>query len=78
MSQSNKKADKPTINQVLKLVHQLSLEEQDQLVEQMKLDWLKRQVQVGIDELERGEYVDGEELLEELRINTESKLKKTK
>ena len=77
MSQSKKKADKPTLSQVLKLVHQLSPEEQEQLAEQMKLEWLKREVQKGIDELDRGEFVDGEELLEELRVRAESRLKKS-
>lgn len=77
MVQSKKQEDKPTVSQVLKLVHQLSPEEQEQLVEQMKLEWLKREVQIGIDELDRGEYVDGEELLEELRISAEDKLKKS-
>jgi hypothetical protein len=77
MPQPKKKEDKPTVSQVLKLVHQLSPEEQEQLAEQMKLEWLKRAVQIGIDELDRGEYVDGEELLEELRISAESQLKKS-
>lgn len=77
MSHSKKKEDKPTVNQVLQLVHQLSPEEQDQLVEQMKLEWLRREVQKGIDEADRGEVVDGEELLEELRIRAEKRLKES-
>lgn len=77
MSQSKKKEAKPTVSQVLKLVHQLSPEEQEQLAEQMKLEWLKREVQKGIDELDRGEFIDGEELLEELRVRAESRLKKS-
>lgn len=75
MSHSDKKENKPTVNQVLKLVNQLSPDEQDQLVEQMKLEWLKREAKIGIDELDRGEYVDGEELLEELITSAESQLK---
>lgn len=43
MSHSEKKENKPTVNQVLKLVNQLSPEEQDQLVEEMKLEWLRRE-----------------------------------
>lgn len=78
MSQSEKKENKPTVSQVLKLVNQLSPDEQEQLVEQMKLEWLKREVQVGLDELDRGEYVDGDELLEELLTSAESQLKKSK
>lgn len=77
MSQSRKKENKPTVSQVLQLVHQLSPEEQDQLVEQMKLEWLRREVQKGIDEADRGEVVDGEELLEELRIRAEKRLKES-
>lgn len=69
--------EKPTVNQVLQLVHQLSPEEQDELVEQMKLEWLKREVQKGIDQADRGEVVDGFELLEELRVRAENRLKKS-
>ncbi len=71
------KENKLTVSQVLKLVNQLSPEEQEQLVEQMKLEWLKREVQKGTDELDRGEYVNGEELLEELRVRAESRVKKS-
>ena len=77
MSQSKKKEDKPTVSQVLKLVHQLSPEEQDELIERVKLEWLKREVQKGIDEADRGEFVDGEELLEELRIRAEKRLRES-
>jgi len=40
MPQPKKREDKPTVSQVMKLVHQLSPEEQEQLVEQMKLEWV--------------------------------------
>ncbi len=77
MSQPKRKEEKPTVKDVLKLVHLLSPEEQEQLVEQVKLEWLKREVQKGIDQAENGEFVDGEALLNELCVRAESRLKKS-
>lgn len=34
---------------------------------QRRLERLRREIQEGIDQLDRGEYVDGEEFLKELR-----------
>ncbi|HEY9783872.1 MAG TPA: type II toxin-antitoxin system ParD family antitoxin [Candidatus Obscuribacterales bacterium] len=42
------------------------LQEQDEL-RQIRLRELKREVQVGLDEIDRGEIVDGDEVFQELR-----------
>lgn len=42
------------------------LQEQDEL-RQIRLRELKREVQKGLDEIERGEVVDGDEVFQELR-----------
>jgi antitoxin ParD1/3/4 len=42
------------------------LQEQDEL-RQIRLQELKREVQKGLDQIERGEVVDGDEVFRELR-----------
>ncbi len=42
------------------------LQEQDEL-RQIRLQELKREVQKGLDQIERGEVVDGDEVFQELR-----------
>lgn len=34
---------------------------------QQKLDWLRREIQKGIDSLENGHYVDGPEAMKRIR-----------
>ncbi|MGH9552952.1 MAG: hypothetical protein ACRD3W_26465, partial [Terriglobales bacterium] len=53
---------KTTLDHVLKLADQLTHEEQEQLVEQMKLQWLRRELGKAEDELRRGEGVPGEQV----------------
>ena len=50
------------IQQVLKLVHELTAQEQQQLLEQLKLEDLHREIRKGIEASERGEVVSLEEL----------------
>jgi putative addiction module antidote protein, CC2985 family len=52
------------------------LQEQDEL-RQIRLRELKREVQKGLDEIERGEVVDGDEVFKELRERN-LKIKKAK
>jgi len=59
--------EKATLDQVLKLVEQLTLEEQEQLVEEMKVQWLRREIQRGIDQADRGEFLDGDEVFARLK-----------
>ncbi|MBX3076184.1 type II toxin-antitoxin system ParD family antitoxin [Candidatus Obscuribacterales bacterium] len=42
------------------------LKEQDE-IRQIRMRELKREVQIGMDEIERGEIVDGDEVFQELR-----------
>jgi predicted transcriptional regulator len=47
---------------VLKLVHELTAQEQHQLLEQLKFENLRREIQIGIDAADRGELISHEEL----------------
>jgi DNA relaxase NicK len=62
-----KPEEKTSLDQVLKLADQLTPEEQEQLVEEMKLQWLRRELGKAEDELRRGEGVPAEQVFAELR-----------
>ncbi len=62
-----KPEDQTTFDQVLKLVENLTPEAQEQLLEEMKLQWLRRELGQAEDELRRGEGVPGEQVFAELR-----------
>jgi predicted transcriptional regulator len=61
-----KPEEQTTFDQVLKLVHQLTAQEQQQLLEQLKLEDLRREIRKGIEASERGELVSLEELNQRL------------
>ena len=61
-----KPQDKPTLEQVLKLVNELTPGEQDQVVEELKLQWLHRAIRKGVDEADRGELIDADVAFAEL------------
>ncbi len=65
MAQSN--PERVSVGEVLKLVDQLSQDEQEQLAEEMKLQWLRRELQKGEDELARGEGIPSEQVIAELK-----------
>lgn len=67
------KPERVSIKEILKLVDQLSLEEQEQLVEEMKLQWLRREVQKGVDQADRGELIDGDVVFAELKERYQNK-----
>ena len=69
--------ERTTLNNVLKLVDKLTPEEREKLLQQLKLDDLRHKVQIGIDQADRGELIDGEELLDELRQRAEDRLRKS-
>lgn len=71
-----KPREKVTLDQVLKLVDQLTPEEREKLLNQLSLEELRREIQIGIDAADRGDLIDGEELLEELRQRAETRLRK--
>jgi hypothetical protein len=51
------------VQQVLKLVDELSPEERDEVLYQLKLEDLRREIQKGIDSAERGELYSEEEVM---------------
>lgn len=61
-----------SVKEILKLVDKLSPEEHEQLVEDMKLQWLRREVQKGIEQADR-ELVDGDVVFAELKKRYQSK-----
>ena len=69
--------EKPTVEQVMKLVDQLTPDERGQLLEQLKYDNLKRAIQIGIEQADRGEVYDGDVVLAELRSRAEERLRKS-
>lgn len=69
---AQRKPEEPTtFDHVLKLADQLTPEEQDQLVEQMKLHWLRRELGKAADSLDRGEGIPAEEVFTELEAEYE-------
>ncbi len=54
------------IQQVLKLVDQFSPEEREELLYQLKLEDLRREIKIGTDQGDRGEVVSLEELNQHL------------
>lgn len=50
--------------------------EHDQL-RQMRLEELRREIQKGLDQLDRGEWVDGEQAFEELRRMSQARRRKS-
>lgn len=61
-----KPEDKNTFDQVLKLVENLTPEAQEQLVEEMKLQWLRRELGKAEEQLRRGEGIPAEEAFAQL------------
>ena len=56
------------INQILKLVDQLSAEEQEELLQEMQeLQKLRRKIKIGIEQLDCGEGIPGDVVFKELR-----------
>lgn len=65
-----------TLDQVIKLADRLTPEEQEQLVEQIKLKWLRRAIDEADESLARGETVSLEELDEHIDSVRQGMLKK--
>jgi hypothetical protein len=61
-----KPEDQTTFDQVLKLVENLTPEAQEQLIHEMKLQWLRRELGKSEDELRRGEGIPGDQVFAEL------------
>lgn len=58
-----KPEDNISVQQVLKLVEKLSPDEREEVLYQLKLQDLRREIQKGIDSAERGELHSEEEVM---------------
>ncbi len=72
-----KPEEKTTMDQVLKLADQLTPEEQEQLVEQLKLQWLRRALEDGEESLKRNGGIPADEVFAELQQRAEERLRKS-
>lgn len=70
--------EKPTVEQVMKLVDQLTPDEREQILEQLKMENLRRSIQIGIDQADRGELIEGEEVFRQLRARNAAAQEKGK
>lgn len=66
-----KSEEQGTIEQVLKLVDQLSAEGREEVLYQLKLDELRRDIQVGVDQADRGEVFSEQEAMAQLKAHHE-------
>lgn len=69
--------DKPTVEQVLRLVDELTSEEREQVLEEMKLQELRSKLTKAEESIARGEGIPGEVVLAELRQRAEDRLRKS-
>jgi hypothetical protein len=61
------KPERISVEELLKLVDQLSAEEQEHMVEEMKLKWLRRELAKAEESLDRGEGIPAEIVFAELK-----------
>lgn len=66
-----------TLEKVLRLVNELGPEDQDKVAKELKLQWLRRELQRAEDQVARGETVPAEEVLSELRQRANDRLRKS-
>lgn len=67
-----------TIEQVLKLVEGLSPEGREEVLEKLKVDDMRREIQKGIDSADRSELVPADVVLNRLRKRAEERLREQK
>lgn len=67
-----KPEEQTAFEQVLKLVEDLEPEAQEQLIEEMKLQWLRRELSKAEAELRNGEGLPGEQVIAALRDRNKS------
>lgn len=65
---------KPTVKQVLKLVEQLSAEDREQLLCQLREDEFRRDIEKGIESADKGKLTPAEEVFDRLRKKTQTEL----
>lgn len=70
--------EKPTVEQVLKLVEELTPEEREQVRDEMNAyQELRRKIQIGLEQAERGELTDGDVVFADLKQRAEDRLRKS-
>jgi hypothetical protein len=70
--------EKPTVEEVLKLVEELTPEEREQVLDEMnKYQELRRKIQIGLEQAERGELIDGDVVFADLKQRAEDRLRKS-
>ena len=57
------------VAQVLQLVKQFSPEEHEEFIREIKLQELRDDIQISLDQLDRGEGVPGEQVFSELKAH---------
>lgn len=62
-----KPEDNAAFNQVLKLLNKLTPEEQEQVVEELKLQWLRRELAKAEESVDRGAMTTGKEIFRQMR-----------
>jgi len=55
------------VKEMLKLVDQLSPEEHEEFIREIKLQELRHEIQISLEQLDRGEGVPGEQVFSELK-----------
>jgi len=65
---------KPTVKQVLKLVEQLSAEDREQLLCQLREDEFRRDIEKGIESADKGKLTPAEEVFDRLRKKAQTEL----
>jgi hypothetical protein len=71
------KLEKTSFNQVLKLASQLAPKEQEKLVQAMQLEELRREIMIGVKEIEQGEGIPGEQVFQHLRARHNELVRKS-
>jgi hypothetical protein len=71
------KPDKTSFNQVLKLANQLAPKEQEKLVQALQLEDLRREIMIGVKQIERGEGIPGEQVFQQLRARHKELVRKS-
>ena len=66
------------VKQMLKLVGQLSPKEHAEFIREIKLQELRDEIQISLDQLDRGEGVSGEQVFAELKAHLIQKDKSKK
>lgn len=69
---AQQKPEKLTVKELLLLTDQLSPEEHEEFAEEFEIQWLRKELKTGTDELARGESLPAEDVIAELRARNKS------